>query len=37
MRDCFECRRSMVTENDELYCSLYEKIVDEEDVCEFVD
>jgi hypothetical protein len=32
-RDCLSCSHSGVTEDDELYCVIHQKIVKDEDVC----
>lgn len=36
-RDCFDCKQSGVTKDDELWCSLHQKIVHEGETCEEYD
>lgn len=33
-RNCFNCGSSMVTDEDELYCPLLEKVVKDTDICD---
>lgn len=34
LKDCLSCGHSGVTEDDELWCSLKQKIVNDDDFCE---
>lgn len=33
-RNCFNCSHSGVTENDEFWCALHQKVVQENETCE---
>jgi hypothetical protein len=33
-KDCMSCANSMVTEDDELFCIIFQTIVDDHDDCE---
>ena len=33
-KDCFSCGQSMVTEEDELFCMVHQRIVKDNEACE---